>query len=260
MLLRSLINGCVMLASVVAQAAAAEPGQNVGWFQWFLDLFLHLDRTLYQIGDQLGGWLYALLFVILFCETGLVVTPFLPGDSLLFAVGALIGTGTLKIDLPLAIVIMSAAAVIGDAVNYSIGYKLGPKVFSRENSRLLNKRHLIYAHEFYEKYGGKTIVLARFIPIIRTFAPFVAGIGKMSYPRFALYNVSGGVGWVLLLSLVGYFFGGRDWVRKHFEIVILAIIVISVIPAIWEFVRARRGSERGQLRTIAAPGTEQTPS
>jgi len=213
-------------------------------FHKFVDVFLHLDKTLETYGNALGPWLYVILFIILFCETGLVVTPFLPGDSLLFAVGALAATGVLKIDLTLAMVLMSIAAILGDAVNYSIGHKLGPKVFSRENSRLLNKKHLTYAHEFYEKYGGKTIILARFIPIIRTFAPFVAGIGKMTYPRFALYNITGGIGWVVLLTLVGRFFGKQPFVKDHFELIIIAIIVLSVVPAVWEFLRARRHSKR----------------
>lgn len=225
----------------------------------FIDIFLHLDKTLEVYGNALGGWLYAILFVILFCETGLVVTPFLPGDSLLFAVGALVGTGVLHINLPLAIVVMCAAAIIGDAVNYSIGKKLGPKVFSREDSRLLNKKHLTYAHEFYEKYGGKTIILARFIPIIRTFAPFVAGIGKMSYAKFAVYNITGGVAWVLSLTLVGRYFGGVEFVKKHFEIVIFAIIILSLVPAVWEFLRARRESRKKAANPAPPPPAPPAP-
>ena len=223
-------------------------------FQKFIDIFLHLDKTLETSGNALGPWLYVILFVILFCETGLVITPFLPGDSLLFAIGALVATGVLHINLALAVVLMCAAAILGDAVNYYIGFKLGPKVFSREDSRLLNKKHLTYAHDFYEKYGGKTIILARFIPIIRTFAPFVAGIGKMSYPRFALYNVTGGIAWVILLVLAGRFFGQQPFVKNHFEVVIFAIIIISVLPAIWEFIRARR-----EARKAAAPARRNPP-
>src|SRR5438034_5029332 len=162
-----------------------------------IDLFLHLDAHLKQGAGTLGHWLYVLLFLIVFCETGLVVTPFLPGDSLLFAVGALSARPGSPIDLPVAIVVMCVAAILGDAVNYAAGFRIGPRVFTREDSRLLNRQHLIRAQEFYEKHGGKTIILARFIPIIRTFAPFVAGVGRMSYRRFALYNVTGGIAWVL---------------------------------------------------------------
>jgi membrane-associated protein len=223
----------------------------------FIDIFLHLDKTLDTYGNGLGGWLYVVLFAILFCETGLVVTPFLPGDSLLFAVGALIGTGVLKIDMTLAMVIMAAAAVLGDAVNYSIGARIGPKVFSREDSWLLNKKHLQQAHDFYDRYGGKTIILARFIPVIRTFAPFVAGIGKMSYPRFALYNITGGVAWVILLTLAGRFFGQIEFVKKHFEIVIFAIIIISVLPAVYEFWKNHREAKRAKAQPtpVASSGT-----
>ncbi|MGE5607939.1 MAG: DedA family protein [Bacillota bacterium] len=223
----------------------------------FIDIFLHLDKTLDIYGNALGGWLYVVLFIVLFCETGLVVTPFLPGDSLLFAAGALIGTGVLKIDLILAMVIMAAAAIIGDAVNYSIGHKIGPKVFSREDSWLLNKKHLNQAHEFYERYGGKTIILARFIPVIRTFAPFVAGIGNMSYPRFALYNITGGVAWVILLTLAGRFFGQIEFVKKHFEIVIFAIIFISVLPAVYEFWKNHREAKR---RDSEVPQSSKSPA
>jgi len=216
----------------------------VPWIHTLIDFALHLDKHLNDLAASMGGYLYALLFLIIFAETGLVITPFLPGDSLLFAVGALASTPGSPINLPLTILLLSVAAILGDAVNYSIGYKLGPKVFSRDNSRLLNKKHLIYAHEFYEKYGGKTIILARFIPIIRTFAPFIAGIGKMSYPKFALYNITGGIAWVILLTLAGHYFGQVAFVKKHFEIVILAIIVISVLPALYEFWRAHREANR----------------
>jgi membrane-associated protein len=212
-----------------------------------IDVLLHLDRHLDAWAGQLGPWLYAVLFAVIFCETGLVITPFLPGDSLLFAVGALAATGT-AIDVTLVIVLLSIAAVVGDAVNYAIGRRIGPKIFSRESSRFLNKEHLLRAHRFYEKHGGKTIIIARFIPIIRTFAPFVAGIGQMSYRRFALFNVTGGVAWVVSFTLLGYWFGNQPWVKQNFTFVILAIIVISVMPAVIEFWRARR-----------APKTESTP-
>jgi membrane-associated protein len=192
-----------------------------------------------------GGWLYVILFAIIFAETGLVVIPFLPGDSLLFAVGALAAHANSPINLPLTALLLIVAAVLGDAVNYSIGAWVGPKVFSREDSWLLNKKHLREAHEFYERYGDKTIVLARFMPIVRTFAPFVAGIGRMSYRRFALFNIAGGAAWVLSFLLAGWWFGGLDTVQKNFKLVILAIIVISILPGVVEFLRARgrRGKE-----------------
>lgn len=207
--------------------------------QTLLDIFLHLDQHLNTWADGLGVWLYAVLFLIVFCETGLVVTPFLPGDSLLFAVGALAATGNV-IQLYWVAPLLCIAAILGDAVNYAIGYRVGPKVFTQEKSRLLNKNHLIKAQKFYEKHGGKTIILARFIPIIRTFAPFVAGIGKMEYPRFALFNVTGALLWVLSFLIAGNLFGNTEIVQRNFHLVILAIIVISVMPAVIEFLRARK--------------------
>jgi membrane-associated protein len=189
---------------------------------------------------MLGPWLYLVLFVIIFCETGLVVTPFLPGDSLLFAVGALASVDGSSIRLPLLSVLLFGAAVAGDAVNYAIGARIGPRVFSHSDSRLFNRAHLIRTQRFYEKYGGKTIVLARFIPIIRTFAPFVAGIGTMAYPRFALFNVTGGALWVLSFLLGGFFFGNVPAVKQNFHYVIVAIMVISIMPPILEYLRARR--------------------
>ena len=206
-----------------------------------IDVFLHLDQHLNAWAGDLGSWLYAVLFLVIFCETGLVVTPFLPGDSLLFAVGALAAGEGSPIRIGGVILLLILAAVLGDAVNYSIGYKLGPMVFSRD-SKLLNRNHLLRAQEFYEKYGGKTIVLARFVPIIRTFAPFVAGIGKMRYPRFAMYNVAGGVGWVLSFLLAGYFFAELPIVKDRFHYVILAIIAISLVPIAVEWLRARRAA------------------
>src|SRR5947207_2554443 len=172
---------------------------------WLIDVVLHLDRHLLELLTRYELWIYPILFAVIFCETGLVITPFLPGDSLLFAVGALAATGT-SIDVTVVIVLLSIAAVVGDAVNYAIGRRIGPKIFSRESSRFLNKEHLLRAHRFYEKHGGKTIIIARFIPIIRTFAPFVAGIGEMSYRRFALFNVTGGVAWVASFTLAGFWF------------------------------------------------------
>src|SRR5436305_3355944 len=205
-----------------------------------LDTFLHLSPdSVNVLAHQVGPWLYVILFAIVFAETGLVVTPILPGDSLLFAVGAVAAHPSSPVNLVFTCVLLIIAAIVGDAVNYAIGYYVGPKVFSREDSRRLNKEHLMQAHEFYETYGGVTIILARFIPIIRTFAPFVAGIGKMTYHRFALYNVTGGIAWVLLFLLGGWWFGGREIVQKNFKLVILAIIVISILPAVAEFSRKR---------------------
>lgn len=207
--------------------------------QQFIDLFLHLDTNLNIWADKLGPWLYLLLFAIIFAETGLVVTPFLPGDSLLFAVGALAAIEGSVIDLPTMMVLLIIAAILGDAVNYAIGARVGPAVFSREDSRLLNKQHLLKTHEFYEKYGGKTIILARFMPIIRTFAPFVAGIGKMGYARFAMFNVVGGVIWVGSFLLAGFYFGNMEVVKRNFHVVIFAIIIISIMPPVIEYLRHR---------------------
>jgi membrane-associated protein len=212
----------------------------------FVQTIMHLvdPETLNQYAHTLGPWLYVVLFGIIFAETGLVVTPFLPGDSLLFAVGAVAAHPSSPIQLGLVALLLVVAAVLGDAVNYTIGYYIGPRVFSREDSRLLNKKHLLRAHEFYEEYGGVTIILARFIPIVRTFAPFVAGIGKMSYPRFALYNVAGGTVWILAFLLGGWWFGGLAVVQKYFHLVIVAIIVISVLPGVYEYWRARRSPHK----------------
>lgn len=205
-----------------------------------LDLFLHLDKHLNTWAGALGPWLYLLLFAIIFCETGLVVTPYLPGDSLLFAVGALAATPGSPIDLALMCFLLSGAAVLGDTVNYAIGKWLGPKVFSRTDSRWLDRRHLDRAHKFYEKYGGKTIVLARFLPVIRTFAPFVAGIGTMSYAKFISYNIFGGILWTCSFLLLGYRFAELPVVKNNFHYVILAIIVISFIPVVTEYLKVRR--------------------
>lgn len=215
---------------------------------YFIDLFLHLDKHLVDAANFMGPWLYLVLFLIVFCETGLVVTPFLPGDSLLFAVGALAANPEFQFNLPLFIVLLIVAAVTGDAVNYFLGYRIGPKVFKYEHSRLLNKKHLIRTQHFYEKYGGKTIILARFIPIIRTFAPFIAGIGKMEYRRFFIYNVAGGISWVLIFLLGGYFLGKQ--VEGYFHYIIVAIVVISVLPVVVEFLLSlRRRAESTPLAT-----------
>lgn len=206
--------------------------------KYLIDFILHLDAHLVELVSKYGSWTYGILFLIIFCETGLVVTPILPGDSLLFAVGALAAKGGL--DIFTVFVLLSIAAIIGDTVNYWIGKIVGPKVFSSESSRLLNKEHLRRTHEFYEKYGGKTIIIARFMPIIRTFAPFVAGIGQMSYGKFLLYNVVGGLIWIAGFLYAGYFFGNIPVVKRNFTLVIFAIIIISMLPAVIEYWRARR--------------------
>jgi membrane-associated protein len=204
----------------------------------------------------LGPWFYPLLFLVVFCETGLVVTPFLPGDSLLFLVGALAASPASGLNLALLHVVLIGAAVLGDAVNYAIGYRVGPRVFKYEHSRLFNRKHLDRAQEFYEKYGNKTIILARFVPVVRTFAPFVAGIGKMEYHRFFLYNVVGAVAWVLLCLWSGYWFGGIPWVEDHFEAVVVAIILISVLPMVVDYVQARRRAAVPADPTRAPGGAE----
>jgi membrane-associated protein len=203
----------------------------------FIEILMHLDRHLDLVIRSYGTWTYAILFLVIFLETGLVVTPFLPGDSLLFAGGTFVALGSL--DAKWLIISLSTAAIAGDTVNYWIGYAVGPKVFSKEKSRFLNKKHLYRTHQFYERYGGKTIILARFIPIIRTFAPFVAGIGTMTYRRFILYNVSGGMAWVILFVFGGYVFGNIPIVKQNFSLVIFAIIILSVLPGIIEFFRHR---------------------
>jgi membrane-associated protein len=205
------------------------------WIRWGVDFTLHLDKHLGEIIAQFGAWTYAVFAVIVFCETGLVVTPFLPGDSLLFAGGAFAAKGSLNPHL--LFMLIAAAAILGDTVNYWVGNFIGPKVFHTENTRFLNRKHLERAHLFYEKHGGKTIILARFIPIIRTFAPFVAGIGAMHYGKFILYNIVGGIAWAALFVYAGYFFGNLPWVKHNFTLVIMAIIVLSILPAVVEYFR-----------------------
>ncbi len=204
-----------------------------------VDLALHLDRHLLQIVDAYGVWTYLILFAVVFCETGLVVTPFLPGDSLLFAAGAFAAAGVLE--LPWLLVLLTAAAILGDTANYWIGYAARRRLAEQGRLPFVKPAHLERTHAFYEKYGGKTIILARFVPIVRTFAPFVAGVGTMTYGRFMSYNVVGGIAWVLVCALGGYFFGNLPFVREHFSWVILAIIVVSLVPAVVEVLRARRG-------------------
>jgi membrane-associated protein len=206
------------------------------------DVFLHVDQHLQRLIESLGGWIYGLLFLVVFCETGLVVTPFLPGDSLLFAVGAFAALGSL--DLWGTIALLTVAAILGDTVNYAAGYALGPRLARDGKLRFIKKEHLEKTHAFYEKYGGKTIILARFVPIVRTFAPFVAGLGSMSYRTFMTYNVVGAAAWVVLCTLAGYFFGNLPFVKKHFELVLLAIIGVSLLPAVVEVLRERARLKR----------------
>lgn len=200
-----------------------------------IDLFLHLDTYLAKIIADYGAWTYGILFVVIFVETGLVVMPFLPGDSLLFAAGTFAALGSLNVWLIVGL--MAVAAVLGDAVNYSIGHYLGDRAY---NMKWVKKEYIEKTHAFFEKHGGKAIFLARFVPIVRTFAPFVAGIGKMSYAYFATYNIVGGVSWVLIFTLLGYFFGNLEFVRNNFELVIIAIILISVVPMFVEWWKSRR--------------------
>ncbi len=218
--------------------------------EFLVDFILNIDRHLVELTAAYGVWIYAILFIIVFCETGLVVTPFLPGDSLLFAVGSLAALGAM--DLTTSIVLLVVAAFLGDTVNYWIGHYVGPKVFHQEKSRFLNKEYLVRTHQFYEKHGGKTIVIARFLPIIRTFAPFVAGIGAMTYSHFMWYNIGGGILWVLLFTLAGYFFGTIPIVQQNFSLVIIALVLIPGIPAAVEVVRhfwERRKKKRQMNQT-----------
>lgn len=208
------------------------------YIHWFFDFFMHLDVHLGGLIQQYGVWTYAILFAIIFCETGLVVTPILPGDSLLFATGAFAAVGAF--DVATLIALLAIAAVAGDTVNYFVGSYLGPKVFHYEKTRFFKKEYLQRTHEFYEKYGGKTIIIARFMPIVRTFAPFVAGIGKMTYTRFLAYNVIGGILWIVSFVLMGYYFGNLPYVKKNFTLVIVAIIILSVLPSVIEVIRNRR--------------------
>ena len=201
----------------------------------FIDFFVHLDRHLTEMIQNFGGWSYFIVFLIIFCETGLVVTPILPGDSLLFGLGTIAALGALQVEWLL--VLLSVAAITGNIVNYAIGYYVGPKIFHRENVRFLNRAYLDRTHKFYEKHGGKTIVIARFLPIIRTFAPFVAGIGKMTYSRFFFYNVLGSMAWVAVFILGGYYFGNLPVVKSNFTLVIFAIVIISMLPVVIEYFR-----------------------
>ncbi len=219
-------------------------------FAQLFDIFLHLDQHLAEIVAAYGPWVYGLLFLIIFVETGLVVMPFLPGDSLLFVSGTIAGLGGMS--LPLLVVLLTTAAILGDALNYSVGRYFGPKVFGWEQSRWFNRAAFDRTHAFYERHGPITIVIARFLPFVRTFAPFVAGIAQMTYPKFALYNVIGAVLWVVSLSTLGYLIGNTAWVSEHFEWVTLAFIVIPGLPAVFEVLRHWLRSRRGA--SASGPG------
>ncbi|MCM2282949.1 MAG: DedA family protein [Bdellovibrionaceae bacterium] len=208
----------------------------------FIDIFIHLDQYLNAWAASMGPWLYVVLFLVVFCETGLVVTPFLPGDSLLFAVGAMTVTTNAVLSFPILLVSLIVAGVFGDFVNYTIGRKFGLALFKDENSKFFNRMHLLKTQKFYEKHGAKTIVLARYIPIVRTFAPFVAGMGQMQYRRFAVYNVIGAVSWVGIFLTLGRLFGNMPAVKKNFQFVILGIIIVSVLPIVFEWWKARRAA------------------
>jgi membrane-associated protein len=209
----------------------------------FIDFFLHLDVHLAEIIRDYGFWTYLILFAIIFAETGFVVTPFLPGDSLIFAAATLAALHPDVLNPVFIFLLLSFAAIIGDSVNYAIGHAIGPRVF-REDVRFLKREYLDRTHEFFEKYGGNTIILARFMPIVRTFAPFVAGVGAMTYGKFLLFNIIGGILWVGLFTVLGYFFGNIEIVRENFSLVIIAIVILSVLPPIYEVLKARRKSKR----------------
>ena len=209
------------------------------YLKQLIDLVLHVDRHLDSSIQSMGPWIYVLLFAIIFAETGLVVTPFLPGDSLLFAIGAIAARPEGGLSLILLLVLLSIAAILGDSVNYAIGRRFGPGVFKKD-SRWLKREHLEKTQDFYMKYGGKTIVIARFVPIVRTFAPFVAGVARMAYGRFMSYNIAGGLLWIFSLTLLGFFFGNFPIVKNNFGLVVIAIIVLSILPAVIEVYREWR--------------------
>ena len=206
-----------------------------------IDFVLHIDQHLIELTQTYGLWIYAILFLIVFCETGLVVTPFLPGDSLLFAAGAVAALGGMNVHIAAGLLL--AAAVIGDAVNFAIGKYFGEKLFAKPDSRVFKREYLDKTHAFYEKYGGKTIILARFVPIVRTFAPFVAGMGNMHYGRFIRYNIIGALMWVGLLTYAGYFFGELPVVKNNFGLVVIGIIAVSVLPMAVEIAKAKWGKK-----------------
>jgi membrane-associated protein len=207
-------------------------------FVFFVDVLLHLDQHLAVLVQQYGGWIYAILFAIIFGETGFVVTPFLPGDSLLFVAGGLAAVGGM--DIYFLLVSLAVAAALGNMLNYQIGRFIGPKVFQWQNSRFFNKSALLKTQLFYERHGGKTLVISRFLPLLRTFAPFVAGVGAMDYGRFTFFNLLGAVGWVMSLTLAGYFFANLPWVQKNLSLVIVGIILVSLIPVALGWLHDRR--------------------
>ena len=212
------------------------------FFSFIIDFILHIDQHLTELAAQYGVWIYGILFLIIFCETGLVVMPLLPGDSLLFAAGSIAAIGEMNIHL--MVVLLIIAAILGDAVNFMVGKFFGEKLFANPNSKIFKQSHLQKTQQFYAKHGGKTIILARFIPIVRTFAPFVAGMGHMTYHHFLAYNVIGGVLWVTIFSYLGYFFGNMDIVKDNLSLVLVAIIVLSILPAIIEIIRHKRAANK----------------
>ncbi|MGE4798828.1 DedA family protein [Yersinia hibernica] len=214
------------------------------FIRFVIDFILHIDVHLAELVAQYGVWVYGILFLILFCETGLVVTPFLPGDSLLFVAGALASLPSNDINVHVMVALMVTAAILGDAINYTIGRVFGEKLFSNPDSKIFRRSYLDKTHQFYEKHGGKAIILARFVPIIRTFAPFVAGMGKMSYRHFAAYNVIGALVWVLLFTYAGYLFGNVPIVQNNLKLLIVVIIVVSILPGVFEVWRHRRAAAR----------------
>lgn len=211
-----------------------------------LDFVLNIEGHIDSLFSQYGPWVYGLMFLIIFCETGLVITPILPGDSLLFALGAFAARPN-SLDLATLIVLLIVAAILGDSVNYWIGAWLGPRIFRGEKIRFLNPKHLERTHDFYERYGGKTIILARFVPIVRTFAPFVGGMGRMTYRRFMVYNVAGGIAWILIFLLAGWGFANQPWVQRNFKRVILGIIIVSILPAVYEIIREWRRARKAAV-------------
>lgn len=214
------------------------------YVQFLFDFIIHIDVHLAQLVSEYGIWIYAILFIIIFCETGLVVTPFLPGDSLLFVAGALCALPDNGMNVHLIVLLLVLAAILGDLSNYLIGRLFGRKLFSKPDSKIFKQSYLEKTHRFYEKYGGKTIILARFVPIVRTFAPFVAGMGHMSYRHFSLYNVTGGILWVALFIYAGYIFGGMDLVQENLKLLIVGIIFVSILPAVIEVWRNKRKAAR----------------
>lgn len=215
------------------------------WIKYFIDFVLHLDSHLFELVSTYGVWVYVFLFLIVFAETGFIAMPFLPGDSLLFAAGAIAATGALNVYT--LVVVLVIAAILGDTANYWFGYHIGPKIFRKHKSVFFNPEYLERTYRFFEKYGGKTIIIARFIPIIRTFAPFVAGIGRMAYFRFASYNILGAIFWVPLFAFLGYFLGNLPFMKKNFSFMIIAIIIISLIPAVVEYFKHRQTIRKKSL-------------